>query len=328
MAEYLSPAHQQRVEQLLSSWTVRTEWPTWLMVLLVYGAWVGTLALAPVLGPWPTTFLLIIASAWHMSLQHELLHGHPTRKRWFNKILAYPPLAVWFPYTLYLESHLRHHNDANLTLPDVDPETHYVSEHEWARSGWFMRAMYWQRKHFWGRFVFGPAMAIVSMLREAVLQLREGNTKYVPMWTTHLALLVLILWTVDAWAGIHPLHYLFGIAYPALSLAMVRSYYEHRAADDCKHRIVINEAAWPMRMLFLNNNYHLVHHDLPSLPWYLLPEVYWADRDAYIARSGGFRVGGYLELARRFSFKAVDAPLHPHAAAAVNPRASRPGTLH
>lgn len=48
---------------------------------------------------------------------------------------------------------------------------------------------------------------------------------------------------------------------------MIRSYFEHRAADDCKHRIVINEAGSVMRLLFLNNNYHLVHHDLPHLPW-------------------------------------------------------------
>ena len=50
---------------------------------------------------------------------------------------------------------------------------------------------------------------------------------------------------------------------------------------------------------------------LPSLPWYLLPQVYRADRDAYIARCGGFRVGGYLELIRRFGLTPVDAPVHP-----------------
>lgn len=94
-----------------------------------------------------------------------------------------------------------------------------------------------------------------------------------------------------------------------LFLAMVRSYYEHRAADDCKHRIVINEAAWPMRLLFLNNNYHLVHHDLPDLPWYLQPVVYRANREDYLRRCGGFLVAGYGELIRRFGLTPVDAPL-------------------
>ena len=313
MAEYLNPAQKQVVENLLNTPMVRTEWPTWAMFFLVYGAWGGTLYWSAALGPWLATPLLIVSCAWFMSFQHELVHGHPTRHRWFNKILGYAPLAVWFPYTVYVESHLRHHNDAHLTLPDIDPETHYVSDRTWERSGWLMRFLYWQRKRFWGRFVFGPAMAITSVVREAVRQPLQGNFRYVPMWLTHLGLVVVMLAGIQAWTGIGPLHYLLGVAYPALSLAMVRSYYEHRAAEDCKHRIAINEASWPMRMLFLNNNYHLVHHDLPALPWYLLPKVYWASREAYLQRSGGFRIDGYGELIRRFSFKPVDAPLHPSA---------------
>lgn len=311
MAEYLSPEQKQRVEALLRSRTARSEWPTWLMLALVHGAWIGSLAATPRLGLLFTTPLLIVCCAWYMSVQHELVHGHPTRHRWLNRVLGYAPIAVWFPYTLYRESHLRHHNDAHLTMPDIDPETHYVSEETWARSGWFRRALYWQRKHFWGRMLFGPAMSIASVLRDAVREPLDGHFRHLRMWLTHAALLALMLWAIDAWAGIHPLYYLLGVAYPALSLAMVRSYYEHRAAEDVKHRIVINEASWPMRMLYLNNNYHLVHHDLPSLPWYLLPEVYWADREAYLARCGGFRIAGYGELLRRFSFRAVDAPLHP-----------------
>ena len=311
MAEYLNPAQKQVVERLLGTPMARTEWPTWLMAFLVYGAWGATLYWSAALGRFATTLLLIISCAWFMSFQHEAVHGHPTRHRWLNKLLAYAPLAVWFPYTLYLESHLRHHNDAHLTMPGMDPETHYVSGPTWQRSGWLMRGLYWQRKCFWGRVVLGPAMSIVAMAREALGQLRRGNLRYLPMWLTHIGLLLLMLWGIAAWTGMAPWFYLFCVAYPALSLATVRAYYEHRAAEDCKHRIAINEASWPMRLLFLNNNFHLVHHDLPALPWYLLPSVYWANRDAYLQRCGGFHIGGYGELIRRFGFKPVDAPLHP-----------------
>ena len=34
---------------------------------------------------------LILLGAWHLSLQHELLHGHPTRSAFVNKLLGYPP---------------------------------------------------------------------------------------------------------------------------------------------------------------------------------------------------------------------------------------------
>lgn len=313
MSEYLSPQQEQVVARLLQSPMARTEWPTWLLIPAVYGLWFAALYWAQTLGLVATTLLLILSCAWYMSLQHELVHGHPTRHRGFNKLLGMAPLAVWFPYTVYLESHLRHHNDAQLTLPGVDPETHYVSDEVWQRSGWFMRALFVHRKRFWGRFVFGPAMAIGSVLHEAVAQVRGGNYRYLPMWSLHVAMVVAMLTAIQTWAGVPAWHYLLLVAYPSLSLAMVRSYYEHRAADDCKHRIVINEAAWPMRLLYLNNNYHLVHHDLPSLPWYLLGRVYWADRDAYLARCGGFRIAGYTELVRRFGLTPVDAPVHPAA---------------
>ena len=311
MAEYLNRAQRQVVEGLLQTPMARTEWPTWAVFFMVYGAWGASLYWSAELGPFATTLLLIVSCAWFMSFQHEVVHGHPTAYRWFNKVLAYAPLAVWFPYTLYMETHLRHHNDAHLTVPGMDPETHYVSDQTWQRSGWLMRFLYWQRKRFWGQVIFGPAMSVTSMAREALGQLRHGNYRYLPMWLTHLGLLLLMLAGIWAWTGINPLFYLFCVAYPALSLAMVRSYYEHRAAEDCKHRIVVNEASWPMRLLFLNNNFHLVHHDLPALPWYLLPAVYWAHRDEYLRRCGGFRIGGYGELIRSFSFNAVDAPLHP-----------------
>ena len=311
MSEYLNPQQEQMIARLLQTPMARTEWPTWLLIPAVYGMWFATLYWSHTLGLMATTLLLLLSCTWYMSLQHELVHGHPTRHRGLNKLLGFAPLAVWFPYTLYLESHLRHHNDAHLTQPGIDPETHYVSDEVWQRSGWFMRALFVHRKRFWGRFVFGPAMAISSVLDEAVTQIRDGNYKYVPMWSLHIAMLIGMLTAIQAWTDIAAWYYLLVVAYPALSLAMVRSYYEHRAAEDCKHRIAINEASLPMRLLYLNNNYHLVHHDMPTLPWYLLARVYRTDREAYIARSGGFRLGGYLELARRFGLTPVDAPVHP-----------------
>ncbi len=181
----------------------------------------------------------------------------------------------------------------------------------WASSGPIWRWLYRARLSFWGRFVFGPALSIHAIASEAIGQLRRGDYHLVPMWLTHGALTVLMLWGVQQVAGIHPLHYLLGVAYPALSIAMVRSYFEHRATADCKHRIAINESSWPMRLLYLNNNFHLVHHDMPGLAWYLLPKAYWPHRDAYFSRCAGFRFGGYAELAWRFGLRPIDAPAHP-----------------
>ncbi len=49
------------------------------------------------LGLFPATVLLIWFTARYMSLQHELIHGHPTPWRWCNQLLGTLPLAVWYP---------------------------------------------------------------------------------------------------------------------------------------------------------------------------------------------------------------------------------------
>jgi hypothetical protein len=61
--------------------------------------------------------------------------------------------------------------------------------------------------------------------------------------------------------------------------------------------------------LLLNNNYHLVHHDLPQVPWFALRTVYRTSRKQYIERSGAFLIKGYSEWVRRFGFAAVAHPV-------------------
>lgn len=311
-SEYIDSAQRAEValERARPLW--QAEWPTWLLIAAIYGGWFLTLANWRALGDGPATVLMIWWSAWYMSLQHELIHGHPTPWPWLNRVFGYAPLAIWYPYRLYRDSHLAHHNDMHLTMPALDTESQYVSPEVWAGMGRTAQLVRWFNKTFWGRVLVGPALAIGGTLVEAVRQPLRGDWRQVPMWLAHVAMVAAMLWWIDHAFGVSAWWYLLAISYPAQSLAMIRSYYEHRPAADHKQRIVLNEAGWFFRVLFLNNNLHLVHHDLPSLPWYLLPRVYRARRATYNARSGGFHVNGYGELMRRYGFRAIDAPVHPH----------------
>lgn len=319
MQEYFDNEHRQAVAQLRTSWTARTQWPTWLVIAAVYGSWFGTLWLLHDhrIGLVAAAPLLIVSTAWYMSVQHELMHGHPTRLAWLNRLLGYAPIAVWYPYTLYRDSHLAHHDDERLTEPTVDPESNYVSPEAWAAMSSFERAIWRVRKTFVGRMVIGPPVMVLSLAKTTAQEWRAGEFRYISTWFVHLSLLIAMLVWMHRWSGVPVWYYLAVIAWPAQSIAMIRSIYEHRAVSKAKARIAINEAGPVTRLLFLNNNYHLVHHDLPSLPWYLLPHAYRMRESQYIAKCDGFHIrGGYSELLRRYAFRTTDAPVHPFASRA------------
>lgn len=320
---YLSEPQQRQIEAWLTEPMARTEWPTWVLIAAIYSAWLTLILLSPVLGMGISAVLLGVVSAWHLSLQHELIHGHPTRSRRLNHLLGMPPLSLWYPVGVYRTSHLLHHRDELLTLPAVDPESNYVSEATWAKAGPLMRFVYLARKTTLGRFALGPAHAIVLTWREAIGQVLKGQAPALRDWLPHAAAMTALLWFVDRYSVFSAWQYALLVAYPALSLAMVRSHYEHRAVLNPQHRIVINEAGWFFRLLFLNNNYHLVHHDMPQLPWYLIGRVYRANRAAYLARCGQFYFPGYLALARRFAWRPTDSAVHPQEAVFLQQAGSR-----
>ncbi|CAG9211398.1 Fatty acid desaturase [Paraburkholderia tropica] len=314
MAEYFDAEHAQAVAALEARFAARTEWPTWLLIAGVYGGWFATLLMVRhhVLSLLAAAPLLAVLCAWHMSMQHELLHGHPTQYAFLNKLLGFAPLTIWFPYTLYRDTHLEHHRDEALTLPGLDPETNYVPAEQWQRWPAWRRALWHARKRFVGRMVVDPPMSAAAVLVAAFDALRTRDRRYAPMWIVHAVCVVALLFALQRWAGVPWWFYLLAVTWPALSLATIRSLYEHRAVPDPKARIAINEAGAAMRLLFLNNNYHLVHHDLPSLAWYNLPRAYHLRRADYADKCADFVIrGGYGELLRRYAWKATDAPVHP-----------------
>jgi fatty acid desaturase len=63
--------------------------------------------------------------------------------------------------------------------------------------------------------------------------------------------------------------------------------------------------------LFLNNNFHLVHHKQPHLPWYVLPSVYRAGRAEWLALNEGYAFSGYRAVMRAYALRAKEPVVHP-----------------
>jgi fatty acid desaturase len=91
----------------------------------------------------------------------------------------------------------------------------------------------------------------------------------------------------------------------------VRTFLEHRAHDMARARTVIVEDKGPLALLFLNNNYHAVHHMHPGVAWYRLPRLYLANRDHYVRHNDGYVYGSYWPIFRAFFLRVKDPVPHP-----------------
>jgi fatty acid desaturase len=285
------------------------EWPTWLLWAVIWLAWlalVGSYGSIPV---WVSTPLMVVLLAWYMSFQHELTHGHPTRHDGINRLIGLAPLAIWYPFDTYKKDHLKHHDDAHLTEPGVDTESNYITPAQAATMWPVALWLHTSQRTVLGRLLIGPALVIASLCRRALRAVRTGDVGALKVWAVHLPLVALLLWTLEHYTALSAWHYCFVMAYPAMGLAMLRSLYEHRPGVLPAHRTVINEAAAPWRLLYLNNNYHVVHHAYQQLPWYKIPAVYAAQRATFQAANNHFVLPGYWYLIRHFAWKPVDNPV-------------------
>lgn len=289
-------------------WAIE-EWPTWLLIVVVYTGWWICLSYYDQVGPL-MGLALILVCALHNSVQHELLHGHPTSSLVLNGLLAYPPLALLFPYSYYRESHMAHHNKHIITLPGLDPESYYVLQSDWEKSRPVYHAYFTFYKTLSGRLICGPAHSLVLLCRDMAQDFYDVNLKKIRMWLSHIALVSVILGLVSIYFQIPLWHYAI-IAYCANSLLLVRSFFEHRVADNGDHRSVIVETGLFFRLLFLNNNYHYLHHKFPDAPWYHLSHMYERDRDAVLQENDGFLVKGYRTWFMNYFLTPVDSPVHP-----------------
>lgn len=285
------------------------EYPTWLALAACYAMWVSSVRFMPDLG-WFLFVPAAIATAFHSSLTHEALHGHPTRNALVNEALVFPGLGLFIPYRRFRALHLKHHNDERLTDPFDDPESFYLCAGNWSSHCAIRRAILGFNGTFLGRMLVGPGLALFAFWHGEARLLARGDRAVWGAWLRHLAGIAPVLWFV-ADAGVPLWLYVFGVAYPGMSLIMVRSYIEHRAASNAAHRTAIVEGHWFWRLLFLNNNFHAVHHAQPALAWYRIPEVWQRERAAVLGRNGNYYLPGYGAVVRRWLLRRREPVIHP-----------------
>jgi fatty acid desaturase len=275
-----------------------------------YALWAMATAFYHVIGP----LLLLILTAplvtLHSSLQHEALHGHPTRSTALNEALVFLPLGLLFPYRRFKMLHLRHHNDSALTDPYDDPESFYYAMADWHGLPAALQKVLDFNNTFFGRFLIGPLVMFVGFLGRDLQLIGAGERNVLRAWLHHaLGLAFVLVWAIDV-CGIPP--WLYGLcAYLGLSILNLRTFAEHQAHEVVGGRTVIVEASPVFGLLFLNNNLHYVHHENPRVAWYNLPALYQANREAFLAANESYSFKGYGEMIRRYLFHTKSPVPHP-----------------
>nr|WP_227754332.1 fatty acid desaturase [Stagnihabitans tardus] len=280
------------------------------MALLVatYLTWgLGTALWAQ--APWVSVILTGVAIAQFSSLQHEALHGHPFRSAALNEALVFPAFALFIPYRRFVTTHLQHHYDPALTDPHDDPESNFLEPATWASLSKPVQILFRLNNTLLGRILIGPILGTGLWLWNDLKLIAKGDAKIARDWGMNLLGLVPVLWWLH---DRMPLTAYLGAVYLGFGLLKIRTFLEHRAHEAHRARTVVIEDRGPLSLLFLNNNFHVVHHMHPQVPWYKLPAHYAARKDHFQKRNDHYLYRSYGEVFRRYFLRAKDPVAHPH----------------
>jgi fatty acid desaturase len=286
----------------------RAEWRTLLVVVSVYGLTVLTVLRYEVLTPWLAIPMLAVLGAWHLSMQHEVLHGHPFKNQFLNDAIGGIPVTLWIPYLAFKKDHHEHHL-SDLTNPALDNESYYVSQEQWDKAGRIRRAAWTANRTILFRMfvwtIVSTITYVLSVLKRAVRNEKSDRLA--------VALHVLALRSWCTSFRCQPCRcgsLRLGTLYGGRILNAIRPFPEHKYQSGVETRTAMIMAGRFMSLLMLNNNLHVAHHDEPGVPWYGYDKLMQRVNAVERAREAGLLYeGGYAEVFRKFSFKPVDSPV-------------------
>lgn len=287
------------------------ELPTLLLIVATYAAWLAATSAYRLAPLWLVAPVVAVILTLHSSLQHEILHGHPTRWRALNGLLGVVPLSLWLPYRRYRDLHLTHHINDRLTDPHDDPETNYWNPDDWARLGPLGRGLVRLQLTLAGRILIGPFWRIPRFLYRDLRFLIRNERRARAYWPEHLLWCVPVLLWVKLACGMPIWIYVLAMVIPGNAILGIRSFAEHRARPAVRERTAIVEGSWLLGPLFLFNSLHALHHEEPLMPWYQYHARYRVTRDQLVRANGGLVYSSYLDVARRYLFRPHDVPVHP-----------------
>ena len=253
----------------------RIAWPT--VAILVASHAVNILTWTMVLNDlWPAWVGLIITSITGYALftpAHEAIHRCAAQKPEHNDLILSIATFLAVPFgkgTLFRLMHMRHHRFTN--DPEKDPD------HWMASSLWTMP--------LWG---FWPFIYLINYLRKPeVLPNVDPSEIKRELAVAGLALTALVLWrpyeALMLW--LLPTYFAFFLM---CLVFMVLPHYPHTARqDDDPNATALMRMGkeWLLTPILMYQNYHLMHHLYPTIPFYRYGKAWKAREQYHRAHSG------------------------------------------
>lgn len=250
-------------------------WPTLLLTgtILFAWAWISWKVFFNGLSPWVALVFNTILAYMSFTPQHEAVHGSVSKKHTaLNGIvgrLAGVPLLS--PFHAFKRLHLTHHKHTN--DPDNDPDF-------WSGKGpWYILPLRWLTQDFYYWYISITSVKEASKTRKAevigTLVIFYGTALWMAT-NGHLEAVI--------WAWIVPSRIASAL------LAFMFDYLPHRphriAAKTDPFKATRNIIAPGVTVLFLAQNYHLVHHVFPTAPFYHYVRI-WRRHHRWFTERGG-----------------------------------------
>jgi phenylacetate-CoA oxygenase/reductase PaaK subunit len=256
-------------------------WPTLGIFFGSLAVWGFALwgALSENVTPWLTIPLAAAVTFWMFTVLHDATHYSISRTRWVNALfgrLSVPFVAAWASYGVIGYIHIEHHRHSNEdggTQPGADPDT-------WASHGpWWQLPFRWATIELWyGRFYLArrPTRPVKESAEAGALLTLSLAGIAAATATGNLWMLA-VVYLIPQRIGIILLAWWFDWL-PHHSL-------EHTQREDrykaTRARVGME---WFFTPLMLSQNYHLIHHLHPSIPFYRYIATWNKNEEAYLER--------------------------------------------
>ena len=241
-------------------------WPTLLVSGATIAVWLGAsaLALAGVLPLWLAALLNGLAAFFAFTPMHDASHKSVSNQPWVNELVGHASgVLLAAPFAAFRMLHLTHHRHTN--EPGLDPDFWSGEGSRWSLPlRWLTQDLHYYH-HYFQRWATRPkaerraVIAQLCLLYGAALALSFAG----------FGLQVVVLWLLPARIALAFLAW--GFDYLPHRPHQVPARVDRFAAT----RILADRWLTP---LFLYQNYHLIHHLYPAVPFYRYGQVWRAKR--------------------------------------------------